>query len=174
MWQSCLWNRVSKWKVLFWLLRTLVIFELFCYNMSIYKLYCCLLLLYTSEFAIFHGPSQAHFIPFCSWFDSSSINFWNVLGRSFCSLANVIGKCYFFSAEIRVLEISTHRCENQLSLLFTKIRSVFLMIPQRIIESYSESLWAVYVQRSDSAFQQQPYLLPLEGDLWLLAPLENV
>lgn len=108
MWQSCLWNRVSKWKVLFWLLRTLVIFELFCYNMSIYKLYCCLLLLYTSEFAIFHGPSQAHFIPFCSWFDSSSINFWNVLGRSFSSLANVIGKCYFFSAEIRVLEISTH------------------------------------------------------------------
>lgn len=32
----------------------------------------------------------------------------------------------------------------------------------------------MYWYRSSSAFQQQLYLLPLEGDLWLLSPLENV
>ena len=31
-----------------------------------------------------------------------------------------------------------------------------------------------YIKGSSSAFQQQLYLLPLEGDLWLLSPLENV
>lgn len=32
----------------------------------------------------------------------------------------------------------------------------------------------MYRYRSSSAFQQQLYLLPLEGGLWLLSPSENV